>query len=330
MAETFKAWVISEAESGQSVAFTDFPETDLMEGDVTVRIIHSGINYKDGLALTGKAPIAKRFPLIPGIDFAGEVVASEHADYAVGDGVILCGWGVGESHHGGLAETARVKGEWLVPLPGSMSPADAMAIGTAGYTAMLCVMALEEHGLKPGDGDVLVTGAAGGVGSVAVAVLSKLGHTVVASTGRVEETDYLTSLGASEVIGRETFSGKLRPLAKSRWVGAVDVAGSETLAHVLTQMAYGSSVAACGLAQGMDLPTSVAPFILRAVNLLGVESVNCPRERRLEAWRRLEQDLDMAKLAQMTKHVPLAEVMPVAEQIVEGKVRGRVVVDVAV
>ena len=327
MTDTFRALRIDKTDAGQSVAIVDLTEDDLMEGDVTVAVTHSTVNYKDGLAITGKAPVVRKFPLIPGIDFAGTVTASSHDGIAVGDKVVLNGWGVGESHNGGLAGRARVKGDWLVPLPEGLDLAHAMAIGTAGYTAMLCVMALEEQGVEPSSGEVLVTGAAGGVGSVAVALLAKLGYTVVASTGRTSEEDYLKQLGASAVIDRAEFATPVKPLARSRWAGAIDVAGSTTLANVLSQMNYGGTVAACGLAQGMDLPTSVAPFILRGAKLIGIDSVMCPKPRRIAAWHRLARDLDMAKLDRMTTHIRLDDVQQAAADILAGKIRGRVVVD---
>lgn len=328
MGETFKGWLITEADGGQKVEFTDVDVAELMDGDVDVRIAHSTVNYKDGLALTGKAPIARRFPLVPGIDFAGEVTASTHPDFNPGDSVVLNGWGVGEKHHGGLAERARVAGDWLVPIPAAFTTADAMAIGTAGYTAMLCVMALQDAGVTPSSGDVLVTGAAGGVGSVAVALLARAGYRVTAATGRTSEADYLKDLGASAVVDRAEFAGKPRALGKTRWAGAVDVAGSVTLANVISEVNYGGAVAACGLAQGLDLPGSVAPFILRGVSLLGVDSVMCPMPRRFQAWRRLAAELDTAKLHAMSEHVALADVMGVAERILAGQVRGRTIVDV--
>lgn len=325
---TFKALVATKGETGTNLAFTDFAEADLMEGDVTVRVTHSTVNYKDGLALTGKAPVVRRWPMIPGIDFSGRVETSDHADFRPGDLVILNGWGTGETHLGAYAQKSRVKGDWLVPLPAGMNPAEAMAIGTAGYTAMLCVLALEKHGLKPADGPVVVTGAAGGVGSVAIALLAKAGWHVIASTGRAEEADYLKGLGAAEIIDRGELSAAGRPLGKERWIAGVDAVGSHTLANVLSMTRYGGAVAACGLAQGMDLPASVAPFILRGVALLGVESVMCPKPRRLEAWARLASDLDRAKLAAMTTTIPLESVIETGKAIVEGKVRGRVVVEV--
>lgn len=328
MPDQFRAIRISKAGDGQSVELADLTDADLMDGDVTVDIAFSTVNYKDALALTGKAPIIRKFPLIPGIDFAGTVRQSSHAGFAPGDSVVLNGWGVGESHHGGFAARARVRGDWLVKLPGGLDAARAMAIGTAGYTAMLCVMALEDQGVKPGDGEVLVTGAAGGVGSVAIALLSRLGYTVAASTGRAGEAGFLRDLGAASVIDRNEFTGPVKMLAKSRWAGAVDAVGSTTLANLLSQMNYGATVAACGLAQGMDLPTSVAPFILRAVKLIGIDSVMCPMERRQEAWRRLARDLDVGRLDALTSHVTLEDVPQVAVDLLAGKVRGRTVVDI--
>jgi acrylyl-CoA reductase (NADPH) len=325
----FKAIVIEKADKGQTVSLTEFDEANLMDGDVTVRVHWSTVNYKDGLAVTGKAPVVRRFPMIPGIDFAGEVEVSQHPDWKAGDKVILNGWGTGETHLGAYGQKSRVKGQWLVRLPAGMSERDAMAIGTAGYTAMLAVMALERHGLKATDGAILVTGAAGGVGSVAVALLAKLGFAVIASTGRPEEADYLKSLGASEIVPRAELSVPPKPLAKERWAGAIDSVGSTTLANALAMTKYGGAVAACGLAGGMDLPGSVAPFILRGVSLLGIDSVQCPLPLRTEAWRRLASDLDRGKLAQMTREIGLDEVIPVAGTILEGRVRGRIVVKIA-
>jgi len=323
-----KAIVISKGESGQTVALTDFAEAELMEGDVTVRVSHSTVNYKDGLALTGKAPVVRRFPMIPGIDFAGIVEQSSHPEFKPGDAVILNGWGTGETHLGAYAENSRVKGDWLLPLPSGLTSAQAMAIGTAGYTAMLSVLALERAGVTPADGPALVTGAAGGVGSVAIALLAKLGWQVIASTGRSSEADYLKGLGASEIIDRSELSSPGRPLGKERWAAAIDSVGSQTLANVLSQTRYGGAVAACGLAQGMDLPASVAPFILRGVSLLGIDSVMCPKPKRAEAWQRLASDLDLDKLASMTRTVSLDEVIPVGDEILSGKVRGRIVVEI--
>jgi acrylyl-CoA reductase (NADPH) len=324
----FKAIVVEKADKGQTVSLTEFDEAALMDGDVTVRVGWSTINYKDGLAITGKAPVVRRFPMIPGIDFAGEVEASSHPDWKPGDQVILNGWGTGETHLGGYAEKARVKGQWLVRLPANMSPREAMAIGTAGYTAMLAVMALERHGLKPAHGPMVVTGAAGGVGSVAIALLAKLGFQVAASTGRREEADYLKGLGATEIIDRNELSAAGRPLAKERFAGGIDSVGSTTLANALSMTKYGGAVAACGLAGGMDLPGSVAPFILRGVSLLGIDSVMCPLPIRNQAWGRLESDLDRGKLEGITREIGLAEVIPVAGTILEGRVRGRIVVKI--
>ena len=329
MSDTFRAIQIDKVDDKQTVNLVNMTDADLMDGDVTVNVTHSTVNYKDGLALTAKAPIIRKFPLIPGIDFAGTVASSDNPDYKPGDAVILNGWGVGEGHSGGLAERARVKGDWLVKMPKGMDAAHAMAIGTAGYTSMLCVMALEDQGITPESGEVLVTGAAGGVGSVAIAILSKLGYSVTASTGRTEEEDFLKGLGASSVINREEFNTPPKPLAKSRWAACIDAVGSTTLANVLSQMNYGGVVAACGLAQGMDLPTSVAPFILRGVKLIGVDSVMCPKPRREKAWARLASDLDMSKLDALTTHIKLDDVIATGADIIAGKVRGRVVVDIA-
>ncbi len=325
---TFKAIVIDKADAGQTVRLADFDDKDLMDGDVTVRVEYSTVNYKDGLAVTGKAPVVRRFPMIAGVDFAGTVESSSHPDWKPGDKVILNGWGLGETHLGAYAEKARVKGDWLVRLPAGMSARDAMAIGTAGYTAMLAVMALERAGLDPSRGPVVVTGAAGGVGSVAVALLAKLGYAVVASTGRPEEADYLKGLGAAEVIERKELSGAPRPLAKERWAGGIDAVGSTTLANVLSMTRYGGAVAACGLAGGMDLPGSVAPFILRGVSLLGIDSVMCPLPLRQQAWRRLATDLEHAKIAAMTSEIGLGDVIAAGRRIVEGRVRGRIVVKI--
>lgn len=330
MTDRFKAILISrDEEKRQSVAVTELTEADLMEGDVTVAVEASTMNYKDGLAITGKSPVVRRFPLIPGIDFAGTVISSSHPDWKAGDKVILNGWGTGETHHGAFAGRSRVKGEWLVPLPAGMSVFDAMAVGTAGYTAMLAVMALERHGITPARGPVVVTGAAGGVGSVAIALLSKLGYHVIASTGRVSEEAYLKDLGAAEIISREELSGPAKPLAKERWAGGVDAVGSHTLANVLSMTSYGGAVAACGLAQGMDLPTSVAPFILRGVSLLGIDSVMAPKAMRLEAWRRVGTDLDHAKLSAISTKIGFDGIIDAAKAIVDGRIRGRVVIDMA-
>ena len=325
---TFKAIVVEKSEGGQKVGLADFDEANLMDGDVTVHVEWSTVNYKDGLALTGKAPVVRRFPMIPGIDFAGTVESSSHPQWKPGDRVILNGWGAGETHLGGYAEKARVKGDWLVPLPARNSARGAMAIGTAGYTAMLAVMALERHGVTPRQGAVIVTGAAGGVGSVAVSLLAKLGFAVIASTGRPAEADYLKSLGAQEIIERKELAGASRPLGPERWAGGIDTVGSTTLASVLSMTRYGGAIAACGLAGGMDLPTTVAPFILRGVSLIGIDSVMCPLERRREAWKRLASDIDAGKLAAMTSEIDLAGVMEAGRRIVEGGVRGRIVVKI--
>jgi acrylyl-CoA reductase (NADPH) len=326
--DRFTALLISKDDAGQKVEWTQMALADLMPGDVTIRVSHSTINYKDGLAITGKGPVVRRWPMIPGIDLAGTVTESDSAEYKPGDEVILNGWGVGETHYGGYAQMARVESGWLVTKPAAFTPAETMAIGTAGYTAMLAVMALEAHGVTPNKGSVLVTGAAGGVGSVAIALLSKLGFKVVASTGRREEEPYLKSLGAAEVIDRAELSGKARPLAKERWAGAIDSVGSATLANVIASISYGGCVAACGLAQGMDLPASVAPFILRGVTLAGIDSVMAPKPKRIEAWARLARDLDQAKLAAMTATRPVSDVVALAPEILAGKVRGRLVLGV--
>jgi acrylyl-CoA reductase (NADPH) len=325
----FKAIVIEKADGGTKAALTNFDEANLMDGDVTVRVEYSTVNYKDGLAITGKAPVVRRFPMIAGVDLAGTVESSNHASWKAGDKVVLNGWGCGETHLGAYGEKARVKGDWLVPLPKTITARDAMAIGTAGYTAMLAVMALERHGLRPPNGDIAVSGAAGGVGSVAIGILADLGYTVHAITGRPQEADYLKSLGAAEIVDRKEVTGAVRPLGKERWAGAIDSAGSTVLANLLSMTRYGGAVAACGLAAGMDLPTSVAPFILRGVCLYGIESVMCPIERRREAWKRLETDLNRQKLAAMTREIGLSDVLQVAPQILEGKVRGRIVVKIA-
>jgi acrylyl-CoA reductase (NADPH) len=325
---TFKAIVIDKADTGQTVRLTDFDEKDLMDGDVTVRVEWSTVNYKDGLAITGKAPVVRRFPMIAGVDFAGTVESSTHPKWKPGDQVVLNGWGLGETHLGAYAEKARVKGDWLIGRPAGISARDAMAIGTAGYTAMLAVMALERADIDPSRGPVIVTGAAGGVGSVAVALLAKLGYAVAASTGRTEEAAYLQSLGASEIINRSELTGPARPLAKERWAGGIDAVGSITLANVLSMTRYGGAVAACGLAGGMDLPTTVAPFILRGVSLIGIDSVMCPLPQREAAWRRLEADLDRDKIAAMANEIGLDEVIAAGRRIVEGKVRGRIVVKI--
>lgn len=326
---TFKAIRIEKADKGTTAALGSFDDSELMDGDVTVAVEWSTVNFKDGLAVTGKSPVVRRFPMIAGIDFAGSVIQSAHPSWKVGDKVISTGWGLGETHLGAYAEKARVKGDWLVPLPQGISAREAMAIGTAGFTAMLSVLALEKHGLKPSDGPVVVTGAAGGVGSVAVALLSKLGFHVIASTGRASEADYLRGLGASEIIDRNELSAAGKPLAKERWAGGIDSVGSTTLANLLSMTKYGGAIAACGLAAGMDLPSSVAPFILRGVCLLGIDSVMCPSEPRKHAWERLAKDLDHAKLAEMTSEIGLDQVLDVAPKILAGQIRGRTVVKIA-
>ena len=328
MSDTFKAILVSRDEDKkQSVDIVDLSDNDLMDGDVTIAVEATTVNYKDGLAITGKSPVIRHWPLIPGIDFAGTVLSSSSKDYQTGDKVVLNGWGVGEAHYGAYAGHARVKSEWLIPLPQGINPLDAMAIGTAGYTAMLCVMALENHGITPERGPVIVTGAAGGVGSVAISLLSKLGYHVIASTGRASEGNYLKKLGAAEIIDRNELSEPGRPLGKERWAGAVDAVGSHTLANLLAQTKYGGAVAACGLAQGFDLPATVMPFILRGVSLLGVDSVNAPKEIRLEAWQRLATDLDLDKLASLSTMIGFDDIIGSAHDIIDGKIRGRVVVD---
>lgn len=323
-----KAILIEKPDDKQTVSLTDVSEDQLPEGDVTVAVAYSTLNYKDGLAITGKAPIAKSYPMVPGIDFSGTVKASSHADFKPGDAVVLNGWGVGEKHWGGLAEKARVSGDWLVPLPSTFSARQAMAIGTAGYTAMLCVMALDAHGIKPSDGEILVTGASGGVGSVAVSLLAKRGYTVIASTGKPDEQSYLKDLGAADIIDRNELSEPGRPLGKERWAGAVDAVGSHTLANICATLKSGGVVAACGLAQGFDLKMTVMPFILRGVTLAGIDSVYCPKPKRLEAWRQLAEDLNPAHVELMTSEVALSDAIAAAGDLIGGKVRGRVVVNI--
>jgi acrylyl-CoA reductase (NADPH) len=323
----FNAVLIERDDRPYRAAFTALDDARLPSGDVTVRVGYSTLNYKDALAITGKAPVVRQFPMVPGIDFAGTVEASDNPAYRAGDGVLLNGWGVGEQHWGGLAQRARVKGEWLIPLPAGFTPRQSMAIGTAGYTAMLCVIALERHGVRPDSGEVLVTGAAGGVGSVAVAVLAKLGFRVAAMTGRPAEAEYLKRLGAAEILDRAPYASAGKPLTKERWAGAIDVVGSHTLANVCAAMRYRGVVAACGLAGGLDFPATVAPFILRGVTLAGVDSVNCPRADRLEAWQRLSRDLDVDKLEFLTEEIGLSQVIDRAAGFLDGRVRGRVVVD---
>ena len=324
----FKGILIDKADGNYSARLTDIEESALPEGDVTVDVQFSSLNYKDALAITGKSPVVRRFPMVPGIDLVGTVSASEHAELSVGTPVVLNGWGVGESHWGGLAARARVKGDWLVRLPAAFDTSQAMAVGTAGYTAMLCVLALEEGGVRSDAGEILVTGASGGVGSVALALLAARGYPAVALTGRPAEEPYLRELGASAILERAAYAEPGKPLAKERWAGVIDAAGSHVLANALAATKYGGTVAACGLAAGMDLPATVAPFLLRGVRLVGVDSVYAPRELRQRAWDRLATDLDAAKLAAMSRTIPLAEAIPAATEILAGRVRGRLVVDV--
>lgn len=326
----FRAILLNKNDDGSTRAeLTQLDDAQLPpEGDVTVAIDYSTINYKDGLAITGKSPVVRKWPMVPGIDGAGTVLASSHPDWKAGDAVILNGWGVGETHMGCLAERAKLKGDWLIPMPHGMSSRTAMAIGTAGYTAMLCAMALAEHGVKPEDGEVLVTGASGGVGSVAVAILAARGYKVVASTGKLAEADYLKSLGAAEVIDRAELSAPGKPLQKERWAGVVDSVGSHTLANAVAQTRYGGTVAACGLAQGMDFPATVAPFILRAVKLIGVDSVMAAKERRIDAWSNLASEMQAETLERITQEIALGEAMDWAPKILAGGVRGRLVVNV--
>ena len=325
----FNALVIEKDDQGYRTSVQQIEDSQLPEGEVTVSVSHSTLNYKDALAITGKGPVVRQFPMVPGIDLVGEVESSQHPDYQAGDQVVLNGWGVGEKHWGGLAQKARLQGDWLIPLPSAFTPQQAMAIGTAGYTAMLCVLALEQQGVRPEDGEILVTGAAGGVGSIALALLSKLGYQAVAATGRLGDTDYLKSLGAVDVIERGLLSEPGKPLARERWAGAVDVVGSHTLANICASTRYGGVVTACGLAGGMDLPATVAPFILRGVTLVGVDSVMCPREKRLQAWQRLAKDLDPAHLERIGQEViGLQDAIPYADKLLKGEVRGRLLVDV--
>lgn len=325
----FKALVIDKVNDEYTTQLTSLDESDLPDGDVQVDVLYSTLNYKDGLAITGKAPVVRHFPMVPGIDFVGKVSASKHPDYVSGDLVVLNGWGVGESHWGGLSQKASVNGEWLVPLPELFEPRLAMAIGTAGYTAMLCILALERQGLKPDMGKILVTGAAGGVGSIAIMLLAKLGFEVIALSGRVgEESDYLKSLGAGEIIHRDELQSPGKPLDKEKWMGVIDVVGSHVLANACASTRYGGVVAACGLAAGIDFPATVAPFILRGITLVGIDSVMCPKKLRLEAWRRLERDLDISTLQKIYTEIPLSNTQEVALKLLEGKVRGRIIVDV--
>jgi len=324
----FSAVLISKGDAGQSVAVASLDEAQLPEGDVTIDVEYSTLNYKDGLAITGSSPVVRKFPMVPGIDLAGVVRESSHADWKAGDRVVLNGWGVGEAHWGGLAQKARLKGDWLVPLPSAFTSRQAMAIGTAGYTASLCVDALVAHGVRPGQGEILVTGATGGVGSVAVALLAKAGFSVAAATGKASEADYLKQLGANTVIDRAELAAPGKPLQKERWAGVVDAVGSHTLVNACAQTRYGGAVAACGLAQGADFPGTVMPFILRGVALLGVDSVMAPKARRLAAYERLARDLDIAALDVIAREIALGEAIAVAADILKGTVRGRVVVDV--
>ena len=325
---TFKAVVIEKRDGDQTVSLTDFDEAGLMPGDVSVRVEWSTVNYKDGLAITGRAPVVRRFPMIPGIDFAGTVERSSHSHWKAGDRVILNGWGAGETHFGGYAEKARVNGNWLVRLPERNSARGAMAIGTAGYTAMLAIMALEREGVTPRQGPVIVSGATGGLGSIAVTLLDKLGYYVVASTGRPAEADYLKSLGAQDVINREELAGAARPLGQQRWAGGIDTVGSTTLVGMLSMTRYGGTVVACGMAGGMDIEASVAPFILRGVSIVGINSVMCPMKKRQEAWRRLSIDLDAGRLAAVTREITFSEVVQAGRRIVDGTLRGRTVVKI--
>ncbi|VVM74931.1 Acrylyl-CoA reductase AcuI [Pseudomonas fluorescens] len=325
---TFKALLASKTGDTISTNLVDFEDEDLMPGDVTVAVEYSTVNYKDAMALSGRSPIISKFPLIPGIDFAGVVESSTYPGIVAGDRVLANGWGLSQTHHGGFAQKARVSGDWLVKIPAAFSARDAMAIGTAGYTAMLAVLALEHGGLTPERGDILVTGANGGSGSVAIALLSKLGYRVIASTGRLDEADYLRALGAHEIIDRNTLSAPGAPISKERWAGAIDTVGSHTLANVLAQTQYRGVVAAFGLAQGLDLPATVLPFILRNITLAGIDSVNAPQHIRLQAWSRLASDLDLDKLARTSKVVGLADVAEVASGVLAGKVQGRTIVDV--
>ena len=330
MADTFKAILISRDEDKkQSVNVETLAVDDLMEGDVVVNVEASTVNYKDGLAITGKSPVVRHWPMIPGIDLAGTVESSDHPDWKPGDKVILNGWGTGETHYGAYAGKSRIKGDWLIARPESISALDAMAVGTAGYTAMLSVMALERHGIPPDRGPVAVTGASGGVGSVAIALLAKLGYHVIASTGRASEEDYLKGLGAAEIIDRAELSEPGRPLGKERWAAAIDSVGSHTLANLLAQTTYGGAVSACGLAQGFDLPATVMPFILRGVSLLGIDSVMAPKALREEAWARIGTDLDAGKLAALSTTIGFDDIIDTAHGLLDGKVRGRVVIDMA-
>lgn len=324
----FQAILIEKDDAGYRATVREVDDAQLPEGDVLVRVSHSTLNYKDALAITGQGPVVRKFPMVPGIDLVGTVESSAHPAYQAGDAVLLNGWGVGEVHWGGLAQKARLNGDWLIPLPQAFTPEQAMAIGTAGYTAMLCVLALERHGVRPTDGEIVVTGAAGGVGSVAIAVLARLGYRVVAVTGRPQDAAYLQQLGASDVLDRAQFTAPGKPLGKERWAGAVDVVGSHVLANICATTRYRGVVTACGLAAGMDFPATVAPFILRGVTLAGIDSVMCPRADRLQAWQRLATDLDLATLGAIGRTVGLSDAIALAPQLLRGEVRGRIVVDV--
>ena len=324
----FKGILVDKDDSGYRATVQEIDDDQLPEGDVTVRVTYSTLNFKDGLAITGSSPVVRKFPMVPGIDLAGTVESSEHPDYKVGDSVLLNGWGVGEGHWGGLAQKARLNGDWLIPLPKAFTAAQAMAVGTAGYTAMLCILTLEHNGVTPEQGEVLVTGANGGVGSFAIALLSRLGYRVVASTGRTSEHDYLKRLGASEIIDRASLSGPGKPLAKERWAAVIDSVGSHTLANACASTKANGTVAACGLAQGMDFPASVAPFILRGVTLAGINSVTQPKAKRIEAWNRLAEDLDFDLLSLISHEIGLSEAIDAAPRLLAGQLRGRVVVDV--
>ena len=324
----FTALLIEKGETGQTVALTSLDETDLPDGDVSIDVEYSTLNYKDGLAITGKSPVVRKFPMVPGIDLAGVVTESSHADWKKGDRVVLNGWGVGETHWGGLAQRARLNGDWLVPLPGNFTARQTMAIGTAGYTASLSVEALVNHGVTPDRGEILVTGATGGLGSVAIALLATAGFTVAAATGKASAAEYLKRLGATTVLDRAELADAGKPMQKERWAGVIDSVGSHTLANACAQTRYGGTVAACGLAQGMDFPASVAPFILRGVSVLGIESVMAPREPRMAAWARLSRDLDASALDAIANEIGLGDAIDAAGQLLDGKVRGRIVVDV--
>jgi acrylyl-CoA reductase (NADPH) len=324
----FSAILIDKDDNGQTVGVTSLEEAQLPDGDVSIDVEYSTLNFKDGLAVTGKSPVVRKFPMVPGIDLAGVVTESTHADWQKGDRVVLNGWGVGETHWGGYAQRARLNGDWLVPLPSSFTAKQAMSIGTAGYTASLCVDALLANGVRPDQGEVLVTGATGGVGSIAIALLAKAGFKVAAVTGKSSESEYLQRLGAGTVLDRAEFAEKGKPMQKERWAGVVDAVGSHTLANACAQTRYRGTVAACGLAQGMDFPASVAPFILRGVSLLGIDSVMAPKQPRLAAWERLSNDLDPTVLDSIAEEIALADVVDAAGRLMDGKVRGRIVVDV--